>query len=270
MSEKKKKKRVESVKIAVFDSGIGGMTVLHQAMKLLPDEDYIFYADTAHVPYGEKTKEDVKKYVLEAADFLAAQNLKALVIACNTATSVAIEDLRQKFSFPILGIEPAVKPAVQQSEKKRKKVLVMATRLTLKEVKFHQLVERIDKHDIVDGLALPGLVEFAEKFIFSEEQVLPYLEEQLEPFDLKEYGTVVLGCTHFPFFKDSVRKLFPKETDIIDGGIGTARNLKRILGERHQIGDGTGTLSYYKSSVKVEDQETLVQYQNLLERLDNL
>lgn len=258
------------MKIAIFDSGIGGMTVLHQAMKLLPEEEYIFYADTAHVPYGEKPKEDVKKYVLEAVDFLAAQDLKALVVACNTATSVAIEDLRQKFRFPVLGIEPAVKPAVQQSEKRRKKVLVLATRLTLKEVKFHQLVERIDKHDIVDGLPLPGLVTFAESFNFHKDQVIPYLREQLKPFDLTEYGTVVLGCTHFPFFKDCIRSLFPNETDIIDGSNGTARNLKRILNERHQIGGGTGTISFYKSSVKVEDQVTLNQYQKLLERLDHL
>ncbi|WP_100488784.1 glutamate racemase [Sporolactobacillus pectinivorans] len=258
------------MKIAIFDSGIGGMTVLHQAMKLLPDEDYIFYADTAHVPYGEKPKENVKKYVLEAADFLAAQDLKALVVACNTATSVAIEDLRQKFSFPVLGIEPAVKPAVLESEKKRKKVLVLATRLTLKEEKFHHLVERIDKHDIVDGLPLPGLVTFAENFNFHEDQITSYLREQLKPFDLKEYGTVVLGCTHFPFFKDMIRKIFPESVNIIDGSIGTAKNLKRVLDGRHQVGGGTGAVSFYKSSVKVEDQVTLNQYQKLLERLDHL
>ncbi|EST11315.1 glutamate racemase [Sporolactobacillus laevolacticus] len=258
------------MKIAFFDSGIGGLTVLHQAMKILPNEDYLFYADTAHVPYGEKPKEMVKKYVLEAADFLAAQDIKALVVACNTATSIAIEDLRKIYSFPILGIEPAVKPAIQQSEKKRKKVLVLATRLTLKEEKYHHLVECIDKYDIVDGLPLPGLVTLAEQYNFHEDQVVPYLKEQLMPFDLNQYGTVVLGCTHFPFFKDSVKKLFPDETDIIDGSIGTANNLKRILRERGQIGGGTGAITFYQSSVEVKDPETLGHYHEALDRLDAL
>lgn len=256
--------------IAVFDSGIGGLTVLHQAIKLLPNENYIFYADTAHVPYGEKPKNMVKKYVMEAGDFLAARNLKALVIACNTATSIAIEDLRRMFSFPVLGIEPAVKPAVRQSEKNRKKVLVLATRLTLQEEKYHHLVESLDKHDIVDGLPLPGLVTFAEKGDFSEKHVVSYLRDQLKDFDLNQYGTVVLGCTHFPFFKDSVSKIFPAETDIIDGSSGTARNLKRVLEQRHLIGGGTGGVSFYQSGIKVEDQNALDHYQTLLRRLDRL
>lgn len=109
------------VRIGFFDSGIGGMTVLHQALQLLPNDDYIFYADTLHVPYGEKTKEEVRKYIFDAVDFMANQGIKALVIACNTATSIAVDDLRQKYDFPILGIEPAVKPAVQSCEKKEKR-----------------------------------------------------------------------------------------------------------------------------------------------------
>lgn len=258
------------MKIAVFDSGIGGITVLYQAMKLLPDEDYIFYADTAHVPYGEKSKEKVRGFVMDAAEFLNAQHLKALVVACNTATSVAIEDLRAKYSFPVLGIEPAVKPAVRESEKKGKKVLVTATRLTLNEAKYHHLVEQLDKGDRVDGLPLPGLVTFAEQFDFNQNDVIPYLKEQLAALDVAEYGTVVLGCTHFPFFKDSFKKLFPEGTDIIDGGLGTARNLKRILGSHHQIGGGTGKVTYYKSGVEVTNRETLDHYQNLLSRLDRL
>ncbi|MCI1858356.1 MAG: glutamate racemase [Sporolactobacillus sp.] len=258
------------MKIAIFDSGIGGMTVLHHARRLLPGEDFIFYADTAHVPYGEKPKDEVQNYVLEAADFLTARHLKALVIACNTATSIAINDLRKKYDFPVLGIEPAVKPAVMESEKKRKKVLVMATRLTLKEEKFHHLVKRIDKHDIVDGLPLPGLVTLAERFDFDPKDVLPYLREQLRPFDVAQYGTVVLGCTHFPFFKDSIVRLFPVGTDIIDGGYGTAKNLKRVLGNRGEIGGGEGRVTFYRSGVKVEDAGLLRTYRRLLKRLDML
>lgn len=256
------------VRIGFFDSGIGGMTVLHQAMRFLPNEDYIFYADTLHVPYGEKPKEEVREYIFNAVDFMAKQEIKALVIACNTATSIAVDDLRQKYDFPILGIEPSVKPAVQKCEGKRKKVLVFATNLTLKEEKFHNLVKSIDRHDIIESLPLPGLVQFAENFVFSEEKVVPYLIEKLSSFDLKQYGTVVLGCTHFPYFKNSIKKLFPEEVDIISGSIGTAKNLKRILEARNQINEGNGDILFFKSGNKVEDTETLSKYKKLLTKLD--
>lgn len=258
------------MRIGFFDSGIGGITVLHQALRLLPNEDYIFYADTMHVPYGEKPKEEVKNYIFNAVDFIAAQGVKALVIACNTATSIAIEELREKYDFPILGIEPAVKPAVQKWEVNRKKVLVLATNLTLKEEKFNNLVKRLDHQDIVDSLALPALVEFAEKYEFNEEQVILYLKKELFRFDLCQYGTVVLGCTHFPYFTNELSKLFPDDVDIISGSVGTARNLKRILEANHQLDHGTGDIIFYKSGYRVEDDYTLDQYRKLLRMLDGL
>ncbi|CAM5717310.1 Glutamate racemase 2 [Streptomyces afghaniensis] len=259
------------MRIGFFDSGIGGMSVLHQAVRLLPNEDYIFYADTLHVPYGEKSKEEVRDYIFSAADFLAEQGIKALVIACNTATSIAVDDLRHKYDFPILGIEPAVKPAIQSCEGKQKKVLVLATNLTLKEEKFHNLVRSLDQHDIVDSLALPGLVQFAENFEFREEKVIPYLEEQLASFDLRKYGTIVLGCTHFPYFENSIRAIFPSNTNIISGSIGTAKNLKKILEEENLINiEGTGDITFFQSGIKIEDQEILSKYKNLLGILDKV
>lgn len=258
------------VRIGFFDSGIGGMTVLHQALKYLPNDDYIYYADTLHVPYGEKTKKEVREYIFNAVDFMAEQGIKALVIACNTATSIAVDDLRKKYNFPILGIEPAVKPAVQLCEGKRKKVLVLATNLTLREEKFQNLVKSIDHHDIVESLPLPGLVQFAEDFEFRDEKVVPYLKEKLSSFDLKQYGTIVLGCTHFPYFENSFKRIFPEEVDIISGGIGTAKNLKRILEARNQINDGVGDILFFKSGYKVKDKETLSIYKKLLVMLDGI
>lgn len=258
------------MRIGFFDSGIGGITVLHQALKYLPNEDYIFYADTLHVPYGEKSKDEVREYIFNAVDFIAKQGVKALVIACNTATSIAVEDLRKKYDFPILGIEPAVKPAVQGCEGKQKKVLVLATNLTLKEEKFRNLVKSIDHHDIVESLPLPGLVEFAENFEFRDEIVIPYLRKEMGSLDLKQYGTIVLGCTHFPYFERSIKKLFLEEVDIISGSIGTAKNLSRILKARNEIDDGTGDIKYFKSGYQVEDQFTLSHYQELLIMLDEL
>ncbi|MGG1241707.1 glutamate racemase [Bacillus cabrialesii] len=256
------------MKIGFFDSGIGGMSVFYEAIKVLPYEDYIFYADTLNVTYGEKSKIEVREYIFNAVEFLAAQNIKALVIACNTATSIAVEDLRRHFDFPIIGIEPAVKPAIKKCAEERKRVLVVATHLTLKEEKFHHLVKEIDHHALVDCLALPGLVEFAENFDFSEDKVIKYLKNELSSFDLKQYGTIVLGCTHFPFFKNSFEKLFGINVDIISGSVGTAKQLKKILVDRNQLGKGSGSITFFNSGHKIEDLEIISKYKTLFKRLD--
>jgi glutamate racemase len=258
------------VQIGVFDSGVGGITVLHDALKVLPNEDYIYYADTKNVPYGPKPKEEVKKHIFEAVDFIIKQQVKAVVIACNTATSVAIEDLRAKYSIPIIGMEPAVKPAVEQNKSVNKRVLVTATALTLKEKKLKNLITRLDNKHIVDLLPLPGLVQFAEGFEFSEEKVLPYLEAELAQFDLDKYETIVLGCTHFTFFKDMFRKLLPKHTHIIDGNLGTVKNLKRALEKRKCINEGKGNIIFYNSGVRLNDTAKLDNYYKLLKRLDDV
>lgn len=147
----------------------------------------------------------------------------------------------------------------------------MATNLTLKEEKFHNLVRSLDQHDIVDSLALPGIVQFAENFEFREEKVIPYLEEQLASFDLRQYGTIVLGCTHFPYFENSLRAIFPGNTNIISGSIGTAKNLKRTLEEKNLINiEGTGDITFFQSDIKIEAQETLAKYKKLLGILDKV
>ncbi|MBB6637460.1 glutamate racemase [Cohnella thailandensis] len=253
------------MKIGFFDSGVGGLTVLYQALELLPKEDYIFYADTDHVPYGEKPKEEVKRFVTEAVDFIAAQGVKAIVIACNTATSIVIEDLRARYDFPILGIEPAVKPAVLENKERNKKVLVLATRLTLQEEKYKKLVRSLDCEHKVESLPLPGLVELAEAFEFSDDAVLPYLREQLKNVDIKEVGTVVLGCTHFPYFRTALRKLFGNEVHFVDGSVGTAKQLRRLLNNRLEEGDGT--VRFYESGRLVRDEAKLSRYRHLMERL---
>lgn len=217
------------------------------ALKFLQNEDYIFYADTLHVSYGEKPKEEVREYIFNAVNFMANQGIKALVIACNTATSIGVDDLRRKYDFPIIGIEPAVKPAVLNSEGKRKRVLVMATNLTLREEKHRNLVNNLDQQDIVESLPLPGLVEFAESFDFRVEKVVPYLRGKLSSFDLTQYGTIVLGCTHFPYFENSLKKVLPEEVDIISRNIGTVTNLKRVLEIKNQVNDGTGDILFFKS-----------------------
>ncbi len=258
------------MKIGFFDSGIGGITVLHDTLKILPREDYIYYADTLHVPYGPKPKDEVKQYIFNAVEFISQQGVKAIVIACNTATCVAIKELRDKYSIPIIGMEPAVKPAIEKNKDTTKRVLVTATALTVKEEKLQNLIAKFDNEHVIDLLPLPGLVEFSEILEFDEEVVLPYLEEQLLKYDLNNYETIVLGCTHFSFFKDMFRKILPSQVDIIDGNLGTAKNLKRILKESNSLNERKGSITFYSSGFKVEDNAELDKYKRLLERLDTI
>jgi glutamate racemase len=250
--------------IGIFDSGVGGITVLKEAQKQLPNENYIYYADTLHVPYGTKSKEEIKGYIFEAAGFLAQKGINMLVVACNTATSIAIKDLREKYSFPVIGMEPAVKPAVEKNGKSRKRVLVTATPLTLKEEKFQNLVSKVDNEHIVDVLPLPGLVEFAESLVFEEKTVGGYLEKELSSFDLDEYGTIVLGCTHFPLFKRVFKKILPSHVDIIDGNTGTVRHMKNIMNEKAILSESCkpGSLAFYSSKNTISDTERLIRVFN--------
>jgi len=249
------------MKIGFFDSGIGGLTVLHEALKILPNESYIYYADSDNVPYGNKSKDEIKKYVFEAVNFLAKKDLKALVIACNTATSVAIEDLRKSFQFPIIGMEPAVKPAINLNNNKR--ILVFATELTLKETKFSNLVNQLDKAQKIDFIPLQELVIHAENFNFDKKIIKNYLKEKFSKITLQDYGTIVLGCTHFPYFKNDISELVPEDIQIIDGNKGTVNHLKNILGEN--IGEGKGNIEFYQSGRWVEKEKFIKYFDRMKE-----
>ena len=229
--------------IGFFDSGIGGLSVLHEALKILPRENYVYFSDGDNAPYGVRPKEEVRDLVLKAVEFIAAQQVKAIVIACNTATSVAIEDIRKRYDIPVIGMEPAVKPAVTSGHRKR--VLVFATELTLKEEKFRNLVERVDTHQLVDYLPLQELVMFAEHFDFDADKIIPYLKNKLAGINLGNYGAVVLGCTHFLFFKTFMEKVIPPEIAIIDGNFGTVKNLKTRL--EGNLNEGPGSVTYFLS-----------------------
>jgi glutamate racemase len=250
--------------IGFLDSGFGGITVLSEALRQLPDENYIYYADIEHVPYGTKSKEEVRKYIFEAVDFLVKQGIKALVVACNTATSIAVRDLRGIYSFPIVGMEPAVKPAVENGNGKR--VLVLATPLTLKEEKFHNLVQRVDHEHVVDYLAFPELVTLAENMIFDKEKVIPVINEKLASYNLDSYKTFVLGCTHFPLYRKTFNEVLPEHIDVIDGSEGTIRYLKHLLKEKDIFNKQSagGQIKYFDSGVQVLNNERLNMFNWLL------
>lgn len=250
------------MKIGIFDSGIGGLSVLHVAKRLLPHEQFIYYADEKHVPYGEKSKEEIVGYVDEIIQFMIQHGAKAVVIACNTATSAAVAIMRKKYSLPIIGMEPAVKKAIDLYGDK--KILVCATPITVKGEKMMNLVERVDKHHLVDLVALPGLVHFAENQEFDTQNVLDYLKDTLSYFQLEDYGSLVLGCTHFNYFKDSFQKLMP-HVHFLDGNVGTINYLMKNIEPEKQ----DGTIEYYYSGRTVNDEE-LQKIQKYLLRLEEM
>ena len=214
------------MKIGIFDSGIGGLSLLHKAMSIIPEVDYVFYADVDHVPYGERKSEEIYTFVDEAVGFLVNKGCEAIVLACNTATSVAITPLRNKYKIPVVGIEPAVKPAVMHCNGKR--VMVVATPVTAKGAKLKNLIMRYDTENLVDVIALPKLVRFAQNDIFTGNDVMNYLNNSFAGYNPVDYSQLVLGCTHFNYFKDSFAKIF-KDADIIDGNEGVSNNLRNIL-----------------------------------------
>lgn len=256
------------MKIGIFDSGIGGITVLHQALLALPQARFLYYADADHVPYGEKTREEIVRYADEAVGFLARRGAVAVVVACNTATSAAIGFLRGKYRFPILGMEPAVKPAVQTCGDKR--VMVVATPVTVRQDKLRNLLKRVDRTHTVDLLALPGLVPFAERGEFDSPRVRQYLERTFAPYDLSRYSVLVLGCTHFNYFKDTFARIFPSGVAQVDGCEGTVNNLVRVLRQTGLSGPGEPGAEYYISGRAVTDAPTLEKIARLHRRLGEM
>ncbi|WP_172253132.1 glutamate racemase [Saccharibacillus deserti] len=234
--------------IAFFDSGIGGLTVMHEAVRRLPDEDFIFFADTLHVPYGPKTKEQVTEYVCESAERILGESIKALVIACNTATSAAATELRRTYAVPVIGMEPAVKPAVEMNGASGQRVLVLATELTLSQAKYRELVTRVDDQGIVDSLPMPELVGYCERLNFDPAELGDYFNRQFASFDLSRYGTIVLGCTHYPYYAKLLESLLPPHIRVIDGSAGTVRRVARILDERGFAGGGSGRVRFMNSA----------------------
>ena len=234
--------------ICVFDSGLGGISVLRACADLLPREDFLYFGDSANAPYGERSLEEVRALSMAAADRLLKQGVKALVVACNTATSSAIVLLRQTHpELPIIGIEPAVKPAAQGGSGSA--VLVMATPLTIREDKYQKLAASFcDLADVI-SLPCPGLAERIEQGHFEDETLDAYLQGLFRPYRDRDVEYIVLGCTHYPFIRRAIAKNFGRPVTIIDGSQGTARQLRRQLQARGWLTQRTrpGTVTFQNS-----------------------
>lgn len=233
--------------IGVFDSGVGGLSVLGEIRARLPNESLLYVADSGHVPYGEKSPEYIRERCRYIADFLLGEGAKALVVACNTATVAAVAELRERHpDLPIVGMEPAVKPAAAATRSGT--VGVLATTGTLKSARFAALLDRF-AHDVrVVTQPCPGLVECVEQGELTAPQTRALLASYVQPLLAAGCDTLILGCTHYPFLKPLLRELVPAEVELIDTGAAVARQLARLLGERDLLSAGAAQAARFWSS----------------------
>ncbi len=247
--------------VAVFDSGFGGLSLLYEAMKKLEGCDFIYFADNENAPYGTKSIDEIKKLSIDAVDFLASK-ADIIVIACNTATSAAVSDLREKFNIPIIGMEPAVNLGKDADGD----ILVIATPATIKGAKLNELLKKSNLNNKTHLLPMPKLVEFAQNMEFNSPNVKEYIKNQISKFNSKNISLLVLGCTHFNYFKDSFIDLMPN-SKIVDGVDGTIRQIKRKIDELNSKGKNLDTKLLYYSSKKQKD---INQITSLLARLEKM
>jgi len=227
-----------SAPIGVFDSGVGGLTVCHAIQRLLPAEPIYYLADNARAPYGSQDAARVRAYSLELAEQLLGAGAKLIVVACNTATSAAIDHLRRTFpSVPFVGMEPAIKPAAEQSARGR--VGVMATELTLKSARFRSLVERFAPDVQLNTDPCRGLVPLIETGDWTAPALQQSLVDILHPMLLERVDTLVLGCTHYPLVEAQIREIVGPDIQIINPAPAAARQVVRLLTDRKLLAPST-------------------------------
>ena len=245
--------------IAVFDSGVGGISVLKELLAQMPGENYLYFGDSANAPYGEKATQQVRKLTLDAAKMLLARGVKALVIACNTATATAIAELRATYTDTIIvGIEPALKVAADHFPGSR--VGVMATPVTLREEKFSAQLQRFPQVRVTP-IPVTGLVELIETGA-SSQAIRSVLHTCLDPF-VGKLDAVVLGCTHYPFAAKEIQEILGPDTVLLDGSIGTAAHTRHLLENAGLLLAGEGSITIENSS---PDAAIIARCRELIER----
>lgn len=242
--------------IGFFDSGVGGISVLKTAFRLMPNENYIYYGDNLNAPYGEKSEEQIRALSLSAAEFLYAKGVKAIVIACNTATSTSVYEMREKFNIPVISMEPAVKPAL--SETKEGRVLVLATPATVTQERYLSLLDKLNAGDRVISVGCGGLVELVEQGRTDEGSIHAYLRQTLAHLNGEKIDAVVLGCTHYSFAQAEIKSYmdaaFSADCRVFDGRHGTVRHLENVLNDSNLecAQSSRGSVSFYSSDSRIQ------------------
>lgn len=245
--------------IGIFDSGVGGLSVFREIFKLLPEERYIYWSDNAHCPYGEKTREYIIDRAREITSFMIGQGAEIIVVACNTATAAAISTLREEFDVPFIGMEPAVKPAAQAT--RSGVVGVLATAGTLKATKYIDTRAKWAQNvRIVEHIG-QGFVELVESGKVTGEEAEAVVERSIRPLIEAGADTIVLGCTHYPFLSETIRKIAGDSVTLIDPAPAVARHLEEVMKEKGLIRKD-GFSMYLHSSGDISTLENL--YKNLI------
>ena len=235
---------LKPLKIGVFDSGVGGLSVLRTIHELLPNLEIIFFADQAHVPYGRRQLDEIRIFSQQIASFLLERDIDLLVVACNTASAAALKSLRRQFpSLPIVGMEPAVKPASEQTLTKA--VGVLATPATFQGELYQSLVQKYGEGLQIFQDTCPGLLEEIEAGNLSGERTRNILKNALHPMIKKNVDTIVLGCTHYPFVLEGIREIAGKSIQVIDPAPAVARRVQVLLDQ------------YFKNRIKVSSSGSL-------------
>lgn len=215
--------------VGFMDSGLGGLSVLIEAVRQMPSEDFLYFGDSANAPYGVRPREEIKKLTYDVVERLLSKGIKGLAVACNTATGAAVRSLREDYpDLPIVGIEPAIKPAVLMNKGGR--IIVMATPMTIGQQKYKDLVERYRGDCDLVSVSCPGLMEFVEEGDLDSPELFRFFDLHLKEYLTEDTETIVLGCTHYPFIRPQLEKYLHNDSiSIIDGSLGTARELRRRL-----------------------------------------
>lgn len=229
--------------IGIFDSGVGGLTILSELQKLLPKESFIYVADQAYAPYGKKTKTQIKTRALKIAEFLKSKNCKLIIIACNTATIASIDFLRNKISIPIVGVVPVIKTAAEIS--KTKNVTLYATPSTAKSAYTNRLIKKFAQGIIVHKNGTTGLENIIERGETDSLKIKHILKKSLSTISKQGIDVVILGCTHYPFIRDEIKKNVPSNVFIIDSGQAVARQVKRVLKANNELSKEKRSDLYY-------------------------
>lgn len=215
-------------KIGIFDSGVGGLTVARQILKILPFEQIIYFGDTARCPYGPRSEKIVREFSLQNVNFLLSQNVKFIVVACNTSSALALDFLKKRFEVPMMGvIEPGAKGAVEAT--KNKKVGVIGTLGTISSGSYVKAIHKVDKKIIIYPLPCPLFVSLTEEGFINKKATYLIAEEYLKPLKKKRIDTLILGCTHYPLLKGVIRNVMKKNVTLIDSAKKTALDVKRFL-----------------------------------------
>jgi len=242
--------------IGVFDSGIGGLTVVKRLASTLSNENIIYFGDTARVPYGSKSNSTVIEYSIQNTKFLLQKNIKALVVACNTASSIAIPDLKKMFDIPIIGmIEPGSRMALQQSH--NKKIGVIGTRATISNLAYSKEIKKMNNKAEVFEKPCPLFVPLAEEGWIKHQATYEIAEEYLKELREDDIDTLVLGCTHYPILSEVIQKVIGSKVSLIDSGVASSELIKMELEKFNLLSDSksTGGQEYYVSDIPAKFKE---------------